>query len=479
MSLTVPVLSKFETTSDVSAVSSGKSICYAQIDGKLIIDGVEKQLPPVTSMFQTNFGDLIIGTRDGLHTFRDGEQINFIEYLSGIESIHGKGDYCVAIDGLSKANIVNSAGEVVKIPESSVSKVAIGNSLAIATDTGEVSTYTYTGQKIWQRPVRGEVGERITAIGWNNEVLIVAREGHGLVPGEEEALEVEYWIGSSMQKRIDTKSRVISIDGEWMGLDFGGIMFGEEIIAELKYPVHTVIDCDTEVLAASWFQLHKANKDGIIWSVETQGMAEKVSSNNDRSRVLIAGSDQNDYTNSEPVFMIDANSDPVPIEEEDTAIDDWGEAPSIEVSAEEIYGSEKSMEELAGFDSKIDLDETAIFDALNDEIVKDEIIEEEDDLMMALSLDAETIIAPSPNAGGDQSVKAGDDDTAIVTLDGRSTQDPQDRIESWSWIDGMGKEISTSAIVKVRLKKGTHNFELRIKDIDGRWSSDTAVVRVN
>ena len=65
-----------------------------------------------------------------------------------------------------------------------------------------------------------------------------------------------------MQKRIDTKSRVISIEGEWMGLDFGGIMFGEEIIAELKYPVHTVIDCDTEVLAASWFQLHKANKDG-------------------------------------------------------------------------------------------------------------------------------------------------------------------------------------------------------------------------
>ena len=117
-------------------------------------------------------------------------------------------------------------------------------------------------------------------------------------------------------------------------------------------------------------------------------MAEKVSSNNDRSCVLIAGSDQNDYTNSEPVFMIDANSDPVPIEEEDTAIDDWGEAPSIEVSAEEIYGSEKSMEELAGFDSKIDLDETAIFDALNDEIVRDEIIEEEDDLMLALSLDA-------------------------------------------------------------------------------------------
>ena len=40
---------------------------------------------------------------------------------------------------------------------------------------------------------------------------------------------------------------------------------------------------------------------------------------------------------------------PVPIEEE-SAIDDWGEAPAIEIDAEEIYGSEKSMEDLAGIE---------------------------------------------------------------------------------------------------------------------------------
>ena len=43
------------------------------------------------------------------------------------------------------------------------------------------------------------------------------------------------------------------------------------------------------------------NSDGIQWSVETQGMVEYVSANREGTAVLIAGSDQNDYTDSEPV----------------------------------------------------------------------------------------------------------------------------------------------------------------------------------
>ena len=478
MSMTVPVLSKLETTSDVAAICSGKHLAVAQVDGMLRIDDSEIILPPITSLFETQFGDLIVGSRDGLHIFREGEQIKFVEFLSGIESITGKGDYCVAIDGLSKAHIVNSSGELIAIPESSVSMVAIGDSIAIATDSGEVMTYSIDSSKIWKRPVRGEVGERITAIGWNGQTLVVAREGHGLVPGEEEALEVEFWKNSNLEKRIDTKSRVISIDGHWMGLDYGGVMKGEEIVAEITYPVHTLIDRGESVLATSWFHVHCITGDGITWSVETQGMAEKISSNLDGSRVLIAGSDQNDFTTSEPVFLIDANSEPVPLVEEDSAIDDWGDAPSIEISADEIYGSEKSLEELAGFNSQVTLDEGAIFDALNDEIIQNEEIEDEDDLMLALSLDAETIIAPTPNAGGDISVESGSDGTSIITLDGSQTEDPQERIISWSWIDQTGKEISTAQVVKVKLNKGNHNFELRIKDKDGRWSSDSIDVRV-
>ena len=478
MSMTVPVLAKIETNSNVSAISSGKSICFAQRDGRLVIDEIEIKLPPITSLFQTNYGDVIVGTRDGLYTFRDGKEIRFSEFMSGIDSIQGVGDYCVAIDGLAKAHVIDAAGVIIELPVSSVSMASIGKEIALATDSGEVSTFSINGEKIWSRPMRGEVGERITAIGWNGEILVVAREGHGLVPGEEEALEVEYWKDYQLANRFDTKARVISIDGNWLGLDFGGVMYGEELRCELNYPVHTLIDSGDSVLAASWFHVHKIGQNGKIWSVETQGMAEKLSSNHDGTRVMIAGSDQNDFTNSEPIFIIDSTVNAIPIVEEDSAIDDWGDAPSIEVNAEEIYGNKESLEDLAGFSSEISLDKDAIFDALNDEITNEELIEEEDDLMLALSLDAETIIAPTPNAGGDMSVDSDDDGTAIVILDGSQTEDPQERIVSWSWIDQTGKEISNSAIVKVRLNKGSHNFELRIKDVDGRWSSDSTDVRV-
>jgi hypothetical protein len=478
MSMTVPVLAKIETNANVSAISSGKSICFAQADGRLMIDEIEINLPPITSLFQTNYGDVIVGTRDGLYTYREGKEIRFTEFMSGIDSIHGVGDYCVAIDGLAKAHIIDSTGVISAIPVNSVLMVSIGNVIAIASDSGEVSTFSVSGEKIWSRPMRGEVGERITAIGWNEDILVVAREGHGLVPGEEEALEVEFWRDNQLVNRFDTKSRVISIDGNWLGLDFGGVMYGEELRCELNYPVHSLIDFGDSVLAASWFYVHKIGQNGKIWSVETQGMAEKLSSNPAGTKVMIAGSDQNDFTNSEPIFIIDSTVEPIPVVEEDSAIDDWGDAPSIEVDAEEIYGSKESLEDLAGFSSEVSLDEDAIFDALNDEITTEELIEEEDDLMLALSLDAETIIAPSPNAGGDMSVNSDDDGTAIVTLDGSQTEDPQERIVSWSWIDQTGKEISTSAIVKVRLNKGSHNFELRIKDVDGRWSSDSIDVRV-
>ena len=73
---------------------------------------------------------------------------------------------------------------------------------------------------------------------------------------------------------------------------------------------------------------------------------------------------------------------------------------------------------------------------------------------------------------------AGDDGTAIVTLDGSKTVDPQDRVKSWSWVDNTGKEIADTSVVRVKLNRGSHRLELRIKDSDNQWSSDSIDVRV-
>jgi hypothetical protein len=136
------------------------------------------------------------------------------------------------------------------------------------------------------------------------------------------------------------------------------------------------------------------------------------------------------------------------------------------------------MEELAGISQPTSSDQSSLLDALNDEIIQEETKEEEEDLMFALSLDAEEIISPSPDAGGDQSLVADEDGTAIVTLDGSATRDPQERIKSWSWVDSSGKEIADSPTLRVRLNRGSHRLELRIKDNDDRWSSDSIDVRI-
>ena len=85
------------------------------------------------------------------------------------------------------------------------------------------------------------------------------------------------------------------------GIRYGWHNANEVIVAELSHPAHTIIDMGENALVGSWFHLHMVKPDGIVWSVETQGMVEHVSSNRDGTAVLIAGSDQNDYTDAEPV----------------------------------------------------------------------------------------------------------------------------------------------------------------------------------
>ena len=477
MGLTVPVSKRIKTSANISAVSSGLQLGFAQTDGILSIDAKEHSLSAITSLSELQNGNLLVGCSDGLHCFTNGDELWGIAIETGVESIVGN----VMVDGLGYAHLIDKNGELTKLDTQSVLFVSIGPSIAIATEAGSVSTYSLDGLKTWTRPMRGDVGERITAIGWAENTLLIAREGHGLVPGEEEALEVEYWHEGQLQKRFDTKRRVISIDGMWMGLDMGGVMFGEDVICDLQHPANILLDRGDHCLVGSWFHLHKISNQGIQWSVETTGMVEYLSSNSAGDVVLVAGSDQNDYSDPEPVVVLDSNAEPIDKVDETSSIDDWGEAPAIKIDASELYGSESSYEDLAGFaPAQSTVRGDALMDALNDDLEPVvQSTQDEEDLMLSLSLDSTQIIAPSPDAGGDQQVKAESDGSAIITLDGTGTRDPQERIELWSWVDQNGNEIGNSDRLRVKLIRGHHRFELRIRDNDGRWSSDSIDVRVD
>jgi hypothetical protein len=123
-------------------------------------------------------------------------------------------------------------------------------------------------------------------------------------------------------------------------------------------------------------------------------------------------------------------------------------------------------------DGALDIDTEDLLAQLDDAITKMALLPSED-LLEQLNTEIGEILVPRAVSGEDQHLKADADGSAIVTLDGSTSFDPQDRIQTWSWIESSGKEIASSAKVRVRIPRGSHRFELRICDRDGQWSSDS------
>ena len=96
-----------------------------------------------------------------------------------------------------------------------------------------------------------------------------------------------------------------------------------------------------------------------------------------------------------------------------------------------------------------------------------------DELLQFLHERADEVIAPEAYAGENQTISLNNGSTAVVTLDGSQSRDPQNRIATWSWLDSTGKEISTEAKLRVKLSLGMHQFELRVFDVDGGMTTDS------
>ena len=106
--------------------------------------------------------------------------------------------------------------------------------------------------------------------------------------------------------------------------------------------------------------------------------------------------------------------------------------------------------------------------------------EEEADLMAGLSDDDfVSHIPPTADAGMDVVVKAKEDGTAIVLLDGSATSPGSQGIEQWVWRDGHSKQIGDTPMVNVRLPVGNHTFTLTVSDPARESSTDTITVQVH
>jgi hypothetical protein len=253
--------------------------------------------------------------------------------------------------------------------------------------------------------------------------------------------------------------------------------------------------------------------DGDLWKVEHQGILEHIQISNDGDVCIFAGEDQNDWTDSEPIGKLSLKDEMIILDESELPswFNDFQETRQL--TSEELYSgeqisqhlTEEEVKQLSGTDfNAIDESIDELIGALKVEnntehksslqgtmnVDTEELLSQLDDaienmasmpeqpILDELNKSIEEIEAPVANAGGDQRITAQDDGTAIITLDGTSSFDPQERIKLWSWIDSTGREISDIAKLNVKLKCGRYQFELRICDIDGNWNSDYVIIIV-
>lgn len=462
-----------------------------------------------------------------------GELIWKSEIKGGGFSLIELEDRFAVVDSLGRLNYVLSDGTVIDLGSqySSVTKIEkLGEFLITAHENGEVSAIL-DGQTIWQRPSRGELGESITSIGsTSNGNLVIGREGYALVPGEEEALELEIWDVSKsvLIRRIDINSRLLvstnSSRGTIFGFDDGKVMelevgpngqFNDEmsILFDCKYPIKSLIFNSEQIICTAWFFIYGFTSSGDLWKVEHQGIPEYIKISLDGEVCLFAGEDQNDWTDSEPIGKLSLKSDLIDIDESE--LPSWFNdvQETTQLTSEELYSEqqisqhltedevkqlegtafaaiEESIDELIGalkvenkaveqssLPGTLNIDTDELLSQLDDAIENMAMMPEQS-ILDELNKSIEEVEVPVANAGGDQRVTAQDDGTAIITLDGSSSYDPQSRIKVWSWIDSTGREISDIAKLKVRLKLGKYQFELRICDVDGNWNSDYVIIIV-
>lgn len=542
------VVVAFRPQAKISALAlspNGKVTAWSEINGLVCISqkpvdekGQDLQFwkseGKVTGLIVSNEKVLVLDEFFGLVCLNfSGELIWKSEIKGGGFNLIELKDRFAIVDSLGRLYYVLRDGKVIDLGSqySSVTKIEkSGDYLITAHENGEVNAIL-DGQTIWQRPSRGELGESITSIGSSsNDNLIIGREGYALVPGEEEALELEIWNISSNKliRRIDVNSRLLvstnSIKGNIFGFDDGKVMelgidsngqFNEEmsLLFDCKYPIKSIIFHSEQIICTAWFFIYGYTSSGDLWKVEHQGIPEHIEISHDGQVCIFAGEDQNDWTESEPIGKLSLKGELIEIDESE--LPSWFNdiEETSQLTSEELYSEQQisqhltkeevkqleetdfsaikeSIDELIGalnnesnvgekslIEDTIDIDAEELISQLDDGIENMAMIPEQS-ILDELNKSIEEKEIPVANAGGDQRITAKDDGTAIITLDGTSSYDPQDRIKAWSWIDSTGREISDIAKLNVKLKIGKYQFELRICDIDGNWNSDYVIIIV-
>ena len=485
--------------------SQGEKLAIGRSDGGLSIH----EVGTFSSYFDHTFESKIIGLRfqnDDLKIVTESgeiwlyseEKLNLLENVeNGIISANIDSSI-VCLDNLEQLHVF-SVGEKSCLGEYTQFSKSLTGILA-ANSEGVVVNYSPSGEVIWKRDSLDVHGDQITCLEHSGNFQIIAREGSSV--SELPSYQVEIYNESGIIHSIDFTRPIVCarilnhFREDYFAVvgDFDGQLYtisenGEKSkLCKLKYPAKHIIDLVDGIMVASWFNLNCLDYSSgeILWTVEHLGITEYVSVSTNRSVIAFAGEDQNDWTGSEPVGVIDLEQGLTELDKSELTL--WAskeKTPDYE-NQESIYENLDEDLSMGGEDVPeftVDSVSDALMNALNSELSADiDTTEEEDfsldDLLSDISEEETQKVQPQAVVSDDISVVAGQDGSAIVLLDGSNSIDPDRQIITWRWLDSNGNEIASTSKAKVKLNKGSYRFTLEVFDKEHRMSSDSLSVTI-
>ncbi|MDA8749874.1 hypothetical protein N9M68_07065, partial [Candidatus Poseidonia alphae] len=207
-----------EATSHLAWVEGKRRVHLAVLDedGKCRVTSTFEHLNDVSSL-QFFRNQWIVGDEiDGIvfHDL-DGSVSQEKSVDAGVVQCTPWGQSLVILDGLGQLLSMKSEPSAASLSskfgfEDIIKMEVSDDHIYIAQQNGSVHCLNEDAV-VWSRPMRGSIGERITGMGLTKKGnFFLTREGHALVAGDEEAIELELWSEGQLIHRQELRMRLLT-----------------------------------------------------------------------------------------------------------------------------------------------------------------------------------------------------------------------------------------------------------------------------
>lgn len=438
-----------------------------------------------------------------------GDAVIAASEIAGVSAFHGEPLWLVEIDGGSE--ILVRSGEAVLVSDGAggVTRVTasggpIGRKVygevhrmagsadglvnAVGLRDGSLVIFNDCGETLHESPASEDDIETISHLAFRSDgVLLACRDSMGMTLDERPENRLECWHGErGLIHTAELPARATSIlpteSGVLVGCQNGSLVemtVGGEMVERGHFdnPIAAIIEWGDDLILGTWFNAKRIATDGsLVWSIEHPGLVTSIL---DIGAGLIAVIGEAPAgQNPAPIILLDPDAEPRIPEDENI---EYEFTPSAGASTE--FAGGLSEDELAAADAppEVASDAADLMDALAEEmeLTSHEPVVSESDLLADLSASARAInLPPIADAGEDRTLPADSDGTATILLDGSRSYDPDGHIETYAWQDAKGRIIGNTAQVRVRLRAGTHPFELTVTDDKGAATTAIVTVRI-